>query len=355
MGESNAEEIIFSVRSGKAGDVGDILLNRPAALNALTYTMCESLTSRLALWQKDDSIKAVVIRGVGDKAFCAGGDVKSIVKYQDDIALAVDFFRCEYQMNRAIFHFSKPYISFLDGITMGGGAGVSLPGSHKIATERFSFAMPETTIGFFPDVGAGYFLNHCPGKIGIYLGLTGKRIGASDAFVGNLVDHIVPSHDLDTIYQAICATPLGDDSHDILDALFGKYKLKVNEPELMPVTQILNECFAASTIEKIFDGLSDKPSDWSNGTLRTLMTRSPTSLKVTLKHLLVAKKMSFDQVMQEDFTIVQGFLQGHDFYEGVRALLVDKDNKPTWKPANITEVDNSLVDSYFAEGGYSWT
>lgn len=196
-------DIEFSRLAGVGGDLGLILLNRPEALNALTHTMCQALHQQLIQWQADPGIKGVVIRGSGDRAFCAGGDVRAIYAYHHAPDEALVFFHDEYAMNRAIYHFTKPYIAFCDGITMGGGVGVSFYGSHRVATEYYRFAMPETRIGFFPDIGAGYFLSRAPQALGFYLGLTGDHIGPNEAAALGWVDALVRRSALDKLLEVL--------------------------------------------------------------------------------------------------------------------------------------------------------
>lgn len=207
------ENVLFNRLNGEQGDVGEIYLNRPNALNALTLDMCQAIHHQLLAWQADTTIKAVIIRGNG-RAFCAGGDLKSLYYNKEDIGHSLEFFRAEYRLNLAIHHFPKPYIAFLDGITMGGGAGISLHGSHRVATEHFEFAMPETGIGFFPDVGSGYFLNKCPGKSGYYLGLSGEKINAPDAMMLSLIGYYVPSDQINKIILQLREATLEEQAHN---------------------------------------------------------------------------------------------------------------------------------------------
>jgi enoyl-CoA hydratase len=335
-------DIIFTVLAGK---IGQIILNRPKALNALTKAMCTALRHQLLKWQDDPAIKAVIIRGEGDRAFCAGGDVRSLCQYKNKPSDAMQFFREEYSMNKAVYHFTKPYISLLDGITMGGGAGVSFHGSHRIATERFLFAMPETAIGFFPDIGAGHFLHQCPGNMGYYLGLTGEKIKAHDALKLNLINDTIASENIEKLVDAICQMTFTNDAFNQISEAIHSFHVGLRESDLIHDQDVLNECFSLKTIEEILSAL-----EVANSPLyKTLLKRSPTSLKVTLAHLQRAKNLNFDRIMQMDFTLAYHFMQGHDFFEGVRAALVDKDQHPVWQPDSLSKVSDKIVSSYFVD------
>ncbi len=343
------DDILFQRLSGKRGDIGEILLDRPRALNSLNKKMCMALRAQLNEWQKDEDIKAVIIKGSGDRAFCAGGDVKSLYANKDDPLASEGFFSQEYQMNKAIYHFNKPYISFLDGLTMGGGAGVSIHGSHRVASEYFRFAMPETLIGFFPDIGAAHFLNQCPGKFGMYLALTGSTINAGDALAFKLINHSVPRDRLLNLTQKLRETEFDSDDFNAVSCIIDKFKMDLPEPEVLPHRVEIDHCFSEDCVELILDRLSEAASPFSNQAIRTLLARSPTSLKVTFAHLNQAESLSFDQIMQMDFNIAHGFLYSHDFYEGVRAVLVDKDQAPKWQPPNLSDIGDADVAKFFTE------
>jgi len=345
----NNSEILFNELPGARGNIGEIILNRPHALNTLTTDMCRQLREHLIQWQQDDNIKAVIIRGEGDKAFCAGGDVKTLYNNADNKTAVMEFFRQEYSMNRVIFHFTKPYIAFLDGITMGGGAGISVPGSHRVATEKFSFAMPETLIGFFPDVGAGYFLNKCPGKTGYYLGLTGATIRATDALALNLINHVIAQKYISEAIKTLCDTPFGPRDFSIVTDIISSFRISVHEPDILLNQMLIEECFAFKEMEAIIYALQAANTSWSLKTRENLLKRSPTSLKVTLAHLYQAIPLSFDEVMQQEFNMAVAFMHSQDFYEGVRAVLVDKDQKPTWQPGQLSEVSEETVKKFFIQ------
>lgn len=342
-----SEDILLHRLNGNQGDIGEIILNRPSALNALTKSMCQKIHDQLENWQQDDGIKAVIIRSSGGQAFCAGGDLRFLYENKDDVARSLDFFREEYSMNLAIHEFSKPYIAFLDGITMGGGAGISMNGSHRIATERFEFAMPETGIGFFPDVGSGCFLNKCPGRSGHYLGLTGEKINASDALMLSLVGYYVSSDQIDRIIAALCDKPFKSDDMNTVSQVINQFSLPLPESSLGSVGHLINDCFNRDSVEAIFDALDVVSSPWADHTLRTLMKRSPLSLKVALHYLQTAKSKPFKEIIEMELNIALEFTEHHDFYEGIRAQLIDKDRNPQWHPEKITDISDKEVAKFF--------
>jgi enoyl-CoA hydratase len=317
-------DIEFSVR----GPVGHVLLNRPQALNALTHDMCRALDVQLATWTTDAAIACVVIRGAGEKAFCAGGDVRRL--YDAGTAGQYEYPRAfywdEYRLNRRIKTFPKPYIAILDGIVMGGGVGASIHGSHRIVTEHVLFAMPETGIGLFPDVGGSYFLPRLPGRIGLYLGLTGARLKAADCVHAGLATSFVPRAALPALLTALeegrgleqaVAAVAGDPG----PAPLATQQAEVDRDFALPVERIRHPALAA---------------------------KSPTALKLAAEQLRRGAMCSFDECMRMEWRMVNGVLRGHDFYEGVRALIIDKDQKPAWRPTTLAEVDESAIAACFA-------
>ncbi len=341
-----SSDVIFNRLNGNQGDIGEIYLNRPQALNALNLGMCQEIHKQLLEWQDDAHIKAVIIRGAG-RAFCAGGDLKALYHNKNDVAWSLDFFRSEYAMNLAIHHFPKPYIAFLDGITMGGGAGISMHGSHRIATERFEFAMPETGIGFFPDVGSGHFLNRCPGRSGHYIGLTGDKLNASDALLLSLVGYYVPSDQIQQIISALCETPLDQQDDNTVSHIISQFCAPLPESSLASVGHLIDDCFKRDSVEAIFDALEIVNSPWADRTFRTLMKRSPLSLKVSLRYLQTTRNKPIDDIMEMDVNIALEFMEHHDFYEGVRARIIDKDDRPRWNPEKIIDVSDKQIAKFF--------
>lgn len=313
------------------GSVGLITLQRPQMLNALSQAMCETIDAHLQQWEQDEKIFAVIIRGEGERAFCAGGDIRYIYDVaRDNPERAMDYFRAEYQMDRRIFHFTKPYIALLHGVTMGGGLGVSIHGSHRVAAESLILAMPETGIGFYPDVGGSYFLPRLPGKSGWYLGLTGARIDAHDAYYLGLVDFIIDASDFDNVCAELCAMDLSSDAHHHVSDVLKRWQLPVNLSHLAEHQAEIDRCFSGVTLEKILEHLRNSPSAWCRDQVKILQSKSPASLLMTCKALAQGAEMDFDKCMDMELILTAECLQGHDFYEGVRAAVIDKDRKPCW-------------------------
>ncbi len=331
----------------KKGKIALITLNRPQALNALTMSMCKIIDEDLMQWQQDDNIKAVIIQGAGDRAFCAGGDVRIVSEIaRTDSEQAMNFFRQEYQMNRRLFHFNKPYVSLLHGITMGGGLGVSVHGSHRVADESLQLAMPETGIGFYPDIGGSHFLSHCPGKLGWYLGLSGDKVNAYDALYLGLIDFIVDKGDFANVIDEMTTLDFDHDAHVQVSELLKRWKLDAQQSQLLNDQPEIDHCFAASTVEEIIQNLSSSKSERCAAILNLLTQKSPTSLKITFKLLNQALLQDFDACMDFELKLTKRFLQHPDFAEGVRAAIIDKDRKPRWQPANLSEVDDDLLEQW---------
>ncbi|MGC1183485.1 enoyl-CoA hydratase/isomerase family protein [Legionella sp.] len=338
------DEVLFR----QEDQLGLITLNRPSALNALTLTMILAMQKQLSLWKKDDSICAIVVQAVPGNAFCAGGDVRSLYfsgRLSD--AEQMQFFWHEYRLNHFIHHLGKPYISLIDGMVMGGGVGISLHGSHPVASDRFVFAMPETGIGFFPDIGASYLLNRCPGYLGIYLGLTGNRLGAIDALHAGLVKKIVSFERIPMLFNMLKNTDLSKDAYKGVDHCLHEYSLISATAEPSQINPTIDVCFAHSTVEKIKASLLELNEAWAINIDNTLSQKSPLSLKVTLAQLQKVKDLTLAECLQMDYDIVSHFMHGHDFYEGVRALLIDKDRTPRWYPEQLEGVTDQMVDGYF--------
>lgn len=348
------EEIFFNRHVGSQGDIGMITLNRPKALNALSQTMCIAIHQALQDWQQDPAIKAVVIRGEGDKAFCAGGDIRQLYDNgADKVEESSSFFWHEYRMNDAIKHFTKPYIAILDGITMGGGCGLSMHGSFRVATERLMLAMPETGIGFFPDVGGGHFLARCPDHSGVYLGLTGNRIDAADALYTGFATHGIHSSKIDDMLYQLQHCEWGENLHESVDYVLSNWQSNMGDSQLAAMRDTVSKVFGCSSVADIVTALQECDQDscqpWCAKVLKTLQQKSPTSVLVTFEQLRRAQSMSFSDALKMEFNMAWHFMQGHDFYEGVRAALVDKDRNPQWSPEHIEQVLVGDVDAYFED------
>lgn len=341
-------DVLFEEVSGKGGDLGVITLNRPAALNSLNHNMIHVMHAELLNWAQADHIKAVVIRAVEGRAFCAGGDLRLTydrIKKHDPVM--TEFFRDEYQLNRTIFHYPKPYIALLDGITMGGGVGISIHGSHRVATDRLLFAMPETGIGFFPDVGGTYFLPRLPGRTGYYLGLTGARINSDDCVGLGLAQLKVAPESLPKILAALAQETFPSDSPETVTEILSCFKVPVS-PQLPAHQSAIDTCFSHASMEDIQKALEQSTDTVCQEAASHIRKKSPSSLKITLRALQAGKRLDFDACMRQEFRLVTRFLQGHDFAEGIRAVIIDKDQSPRWQPDTLSAVDEREVEKYFA-------
>ncbi len=332
------------IRCERRGSAGVVVLNRPHALNALTHNMVRGLATALDAWEHDDAVRHVVITGAGDKAFCAGGDIRHL--YELSLAGQIDsargFWREEYQLNARIKAYPKPYIAVIDGIVMGGGVGVSLHGSHRVAGDRYLFAMPEVGIGFFPDVGATFALPRLPGRSGTFLAVTGERIGQVDALALGLATHAVASANIPSLLSALEA---GAD----VDLTLSGLATPQAASQLSPHLGLIDHAFAASTMEEVVDRLNKAGTDpFAQKLLRAISRKSPTSMKIALAQMQAGPSLSFREALQIEFRIVSRIIKGSDFQEGVRALIIDKDQKPSWRPPTLEQVTDDMVTSHFA-------
>lgn len=334
------QPVLFAVEGGLAR----ITLNRPEALNALNEVMCAAMNAHLIAWAADDAIAAVMIDHAGPRGFCAGGDVRSVAKSgAKDGSSARDFFVAEYGLNVRIQSYPKPYIAILDGVTMGGGAGVSIHGKYRVATERTLFAMPETAIGLFPDVGGGWFLPRLPGRIGVWLALTSARLKAADCLYAGLATHYTPSEHLPALKAALARDP------HAVGAILASFS---EDPGPAPIANHradIDRLFAADRAEDIFAALEADGGAWALAQLATLRTKSPQAIKVTLRQLRAgAAAPSLAANMQMEYRVVSRVIHRHDFLEGIRAVLVDKDNAPHWSPTSLEGVGEEMLDELFA-------
>ncbi|XP_014809819.1 PREDICTED: 3-hydroxyisobutyryl-CoA hydrolase, mitochondrial isoform X1 [Calidris pugnax] len=334
----------------KRGGAGIITLNRPKALNALNLSMIRQIYPQIKTWEKDPETFLIIIKGTGGKAFCAGGDIRAITdagKVGD--RLAQDFFREEYMLNNAIGTCKKPYVALIDGITMGGGVGLSVHGHFRVATEKTLFAMPETAIGLFPDVGGGYFLPRLSGKIGYYLALTGFRLKGGDVLKAGIATHFVESEKLPALEKDLIAlkSPSTENISDLLNSYHAKSKIDQEKFVLDEHMEKINSLFSATSMEEIVKNLKQDGSPFATKQLETINKMSPTSLKMTLRQLREGASMSLQDVLTMEYRLSQACMKGHDFYEGVRAVLIDKDQSPRWKPAALEEVSDEFVNDCF--------
>ena len=335
-------EILFDRR----GAAGIVTLNRPKALNALTHEMVRSLAAKLAKWETDDAVTRVIIRANGERAFCAGGDLRGVTTRGKEKE-ALIFFQDEYRLNAAIKRYPKPYIALIDGIVMGGGVGVSVHGSHRVASEKFQFAMPEVGIGFFPDVGGTWMLPRLAGKIGTFCALTGERLKTADGVNAGVCTHHVPASRFPDLTEALC----GNVSVDATIAAFAE---PVSSGEIVAKKELIDRLFAGNQIEEILvsldreAGANGENAAWAGKIAAIVRTKSPTSLRIALEQMKRGAKWSFEECMRAEYRIVSRVLYEDDFYEGVRAAIVDKDNQPRWNPASLAAVTPEMVERHFA-------
>ncbi len=336
------------------GHIGCITLNRPKALNALSLSMVRALAAALQRWQDDPQVLAVAVRGTGKEgpfgAFCAGGDIRFFhqAAHAGDPALG-DFFTEEYALNHLIHTYKKPYIAFMDGIVMGGGMGISQGASVRLVTERTKMAMPETHIGLFPDVGGGFFLSRCPGRLGEYLGLTGLLLTGPQAVAAKLADIALPSSVLEAIWTKLVSSPF--ENSDAVERWVLAQPGRLTPEKLTPQPQI-DAVFGLPSMQAMLDSLEDASDDWSQRTARTLRARSPLMLNVVLEQIRRARSMSLAEDLRMERNMVHHCfhlrpVRDSETVEGVRALAVDKDHAPQWKPARTEEVDASEVARFF--------
>jgi len=332
-------DILYEVDGG----IAVATLNRPGALNALTLDMARSFHSQLDKWASDPAVRAVVVRGAGDRAFCAGGDIRALYDGRGTTFTA-DFFREEYRLNQAIFRYSKPYVALMDGIDMGGGVGLSVHARHRVVSGRTVFAMPETGIGLFPDVGGSYFLPRMPGEIGMYLALTGARLRAADCLYTGIGDVHVPDGRHDDL---IATLREGAEIGDTLDA----FAADAGPPPLAEIRGAIDRCFSAGSVEAIQAALEAEGNAWARATLAAMAGKSPTSQKIAYRQIREGKDLDFEECMRMEYRLSQHVMAANDFFEGVRAVVVDKDQAPAWRPGRLSDVADSDIDAYFAPLG----
>ena len=333
------DEVLFE----KRGRAGIITLNRPRALNALTLDMVDAMDAALREWRQDAQVELVIVRGAGEKAFCAGGDIR--VLYDSGKAgtpYVIDFYAREYRLNTLIKRYPKPCIAFVNGIVMGGGVGVSVHGSIRVCGEGTMFAMPETGIGLFPDVGGTFFLPRCPGEVGMYLALTGARLDVTDAKYAGIATHVVPANQHEALQVEL------SDSGEPLERVLARFAVRSEtKSKLEGLQALIDQHFTPASVEGIVASLQGGQSLFAEQTLKTLSGKSPTSLKVAYRQIREGATLGFEDCMKLEFRLTNRFMRGHDFYEGVRAVIIEKDNAPKWNPASLDGVTRKQVDEYF--------
>jgi enoyl-CoA hydratase len=331
------------------GALRRLTLNRPKALNALTLDMAAIMTAYLRAWADDASAGAVLIDGAGERGLCAGGDLRALydaAKAKD--SLPAKFWASEYHLDVLIARHPKPVVAIMDGVVMGGGVGVSAHAAHRVVTERSSIAMPEVSIGYFPDVGASFLLARSPGHVGMHLALTGSRIGAADAIYCGLADIAVPAASLADFPSRLADCRTAQDVHAVLK--------EVSAPpapsKLSTAGPWIDECYGAENVEEILARLRASKAGDARAALATLEKMSPTSLKITLRNIRSAVSFAkVEESFQQDYRISLACIAEHDFIEGIRATIVDKDRNPAWRPAKLEDVTQDIVDRHFRSVG----
>ena len=348
---ANSEKVVHDgdIIVREIGVLRRLTLNRPKALNALTLGMATTMTACLRAWADDDDVGAVLIDGAGERGLCAGGDLRALY----DAAKAKDplpekFWATEYHLDVLIARYPKPVVAIMDGVVMGGGVGISAHAAHRVVTERSSIAMPEVSIGYFPDVGASFVLARAPGQIGTHLALTGERIGDADAIYCGLADIALPAERLADLPARLvdCRT-----AQEVRAALKGLSALPA-PGKLCAARPWIDEYYSAESVEEILARLRASKIDTARSTLATLQKMSPTSLKITLRNIRAA--VSFNKVeesFRQDYRISLACIAEHDFIEGIRATIVDKDRNPVWRPAKLEDVTQAIVDRHFRSVG----
>ncbi|KAG0125874.1 ClpP/crotonase-like domain-containing protein [Tuber indicum] len=350
------DDVLF----GSTYGVRTIELNRPGSLNALNGSMARKIVPRLREWEKSQMANIIILKGAG-RALCSGGDVAALVesiKGEGPIGVqkAVRYFELEYRLDHLIATYPKPYVAFMDGITMGGGVGLSIHAPFRIATENTLFAMPETKIGFFPDVGGSFFLPRLDGEIGTYLALTSEGLKGVQAFYSGLATHYIHSTSLPDLEARLAELVFGDyqplkERWEIVDSTIEEFVTGL--PEDTPIQlsgeirKAIDRCFRFNTIERILEALTQEDSDWARETFETIKSRSPTSVRVTLRQLRAGKEWTISETFQRELHMATKFLEGKDFVEGVDALLLSKTSDPKWNPPTLESSDESVTAPYF--------
>jgi enoyl-CoA hydratase len=335
------------------GKIARIRLNRPKAIHALNTAMCAEILDALETWRTDLDIEAVLIDHAEGRGFCAGGDIRMLAESgAKDGAEAREFFHTEYRMNHRLFTYAKPVVAFMDGITMGGGVGLSQPAKYRVATENTRLAMPETGIGLFPDVGGGWYLSRLPGRTGQYLALTGHRLDGAECLALGLASHYLPSDRLDEAKARITAEP------QQIAAILDDLSAPAPDARILAHRDAIDRLFASDQLEDIFAALEADSGEWAQTQLATLRTKSPQTMKVSLRLLQEGAMMpTFEDEMRQEYAVGAHVVQRHDFLEGVRAVIVDKDNAPQWDPPTPEGVTDHVIDQIFAPlpDGEAWT
>lgn len=323
------------------GHAGVITLNRPEVLNSLNLSMLAAMYRQLRDWSANEQVKAVVVRGAGTKSFCAGGDVRAVYDARGNDEFMDRVYRIEYELDEYISRYPKPYVALMSGYTMGGGCGISIHGKYRVVTNTTVIAMPEVAIGLFPDVAGSYFLARCPGATGLYLGLAGARIGGGDALYLGLADYCLKSESFDRLIVLIA------DSGDAKRALV-QLAVPPQASRVESLRQVIDGCFDRDSVADILAALKSQPGDWAREAERAMLAASPTSLEIAFRAIREGRGKSLRECLVTDFRIAQRLMKQGDYFEGVRALIIDKDRKPRWSPPSLAEVHRQAIDRCFA-------
>ena len=340
-----SDEILFQ----KVGAWGLITLTREKALNALTLNMVTRMRETLMTWADDPSVKAVLVEGAGERAFCAGGDIRWLHDTaKNNPKTACEFFRTEYRNNSLIHHYPKPYVALVDGIVMGGGVGISVHGDYRIVGDQTLFAMPETGIGLFPDVGGGYFLPRRENGFGLYYALTGARGNAADCVAIGVATHYTPSDQHQRLRTDLLDATLSNDANRDIEAILNEYHTAPGQSAVEEKREAIGRLFVGhKTLTDLLSIIEADDTTFARETLKTLHSMSPTSLALTFEQMRRGADLSFNQAMMMEFRMVSRVMDGHDFFEGVRAQILDKDKNPHWSPTQLTDLSPTTVDQYF--------
>lgn len=332
------------------GALATIRLNRPHVLNALGPAQFPEIHRQLTAWVADDGVGAIVVEGAGGRAFCAGGDIRAVweARGRGEHAANRALFRAEYSLDRQIHRLRKPIVALLDGIVMGGGAGLSVNGRFQVTTERTVFAMPEAAIGFFPDVGATHFLSRCSGWVGLYLGLTRARLGAADMLWAGLASHHVPSARLPDLKRDLMRAAASADPTSAVRETLDRAHVLPPGGDLPERAEVIDRCFGGGDVLGVLAGLSAEVVPWAEQAATRMVAASPTSLAVIYRQLVEGRRLSFEQAIAREYRMACAFLSQNDFAEGIRAAVVDKDWRPHWRPGTVDDVLETTVDRYFA-------
>lgn len=331
----------------KNGRSGIVTLNRPKALNAVSYDMIARMEEHYIEWAGDPDIYGIVLKSADPRAFCSGGDIKALYEMRKSGQLdkILELYTLEYQHNWTLDRFIKPHVSLMDGYVFGGGVGVSLYGTHKVAGEKYRFAMPEAGIGFFPDIGATHFLPELPGQIGLYLALTGEQIGRTDAYALGLLTHCIDSSEFPAICNAMTEA-------DPIDPVLDSRHVNPGPSPLLAMQPVIDRHFSLGSVEEILASLDDaapENKDWAAKTAQQMRANAPFSLKIAFHQMRNTGQPTLEEALRLDAHIAYRFLTGEDFYEGVRALLIDKDGNPQWSPASLDQINDNQVAEWFEE------